>query len=353
VFISDRSGSRDLWVVPVTDGKPSGAPEILRRNIEINHGFTRDGSLLHGIRSTGRDVFVTRVTPASGQVVKATIMTDASVGSNGGASWSPDGRHVAFVRGTNRFAMKLIIQTVTTRDERTVATTFADGLMAQTQGTRWFPDGNSLLVRDRVNGRVAFKRVDVNTGSTRVVFDTPAGRSLAVFDLSSDGRFLFYVERGDDIAGVRLHRVVKRNLETGDEFELHRAERAALPAFRGLAVSPDDSYVAVKETGTGTLLLLPTSGGTPLELQKGAEALEPLAWTHDGRYVLGVRTENERDRLFSIPASGGAPISLDISAENINTLSVSRQDGAVTFSVTRGHHELWLVRNLLGPSAPR
>jgi hypothetical protein len=63
----------------------------------------------------------------------------------------------------NRFAMKLIIQTVTTRDERTVATTFEDGLMAQTQGMRWFPDGNSLLVRDRVSGRVVFKRIDVHT----------------------------------------------------------------------------------------------------------------------------------------------------------------------------------------------
>jgi Tol biopolymer transport system component len=351
VFVSDRSGSRDLWMVPVTDGRLSGAPEILRRNIGINHGFTRDGSLLYGIRSTGRDVLVTRVAPSSGHVDKPAILTEAFVGSNGGGAWSPDGRHVAFIRGTDRFAMKLIIRSVTTGEERIVATTFDDGLMAQTQGTRWFPDGGSLLVRDRVSGRVVFKRIDVQTGSTRVVFDTPNGGSLAFFDLSSDGRFLFYVERGDERAGARLYRVIKRDLETADELELHRAERADLPALRGLAVSPDGTHVAVRDAGT--LLLLPVTGGAPIELQKGAEALEPLAWTHDGRYILGVHSENERDRLWAIPASGGAPISFDISAENINTVSVSRSDGVVAFAVTRRHHELWLVRNLLRPSVPR
>jgi Tol biopolymer transport system component len=352
VFISDRSESRDLWRVPITDGKPSGAPQILRRNIQINHGFTRDGSLLYGIRSNGRDVFVASVAPASGRVDEPALLTEASVGSNGGVSWSPDGRHVAFVRGTNRFAMKLIIRNVTTRNERTVATTFDDGLMAQTQGTRWFPDGNSLLVRDRVSGRVAFKRIDVQTGSTQVIFDTPNGGSLAVFDLSFDGRFLFYVERGDDIAGKRLYRVIKRNVDSSVELELHRAESAELPPFRGLTVSPDGKYVAVRESND-RLLLLPVGGGSPIERQKGADAIEPRAWTHDGRYILGVRSENERDRLWAIPASGGAAISLGITAENINTVSVSRLDGALAFSVTRVHHELWLVRNLLRLSVAR
>jgi hypothetical protein len=46
-------------------------------------------------------------------------------------------------------------------------------------------------------------------------------------------------------------------------------------------------------------------------------------------------------------------VDLGFSAENIATLSVSPADGRLAMSIVRPGHELWLLRNLLKPSADR
>jgi Tol biopolymer transport system component len=350
-FVSDRTGTRDLWVVSVAKGAPTATPEILRRQVPINHGFTADGRLFYGIRSTGRDVLVTRITPNGAQVDDPTPLTDAFIGSNGGASWSPDGQRIAFVRGSDRFDMQLMVRTLATGAERAVDVKLDDGLIGQNQGGRWFPDGRSLLIRDRVNGRAVFKKINVDTGSQQVLFGTANGGSLAIFDLSPDGRFLFYVESGDEAAQrIRTFRVIKRDIDTGLETELHRASRPDLPAVGGLTVSPDGRHIAIRDHTRSAVLLLPVGGGAPVELKSGTDEVTPIAWTHDGRHVLGVVTANGRDQLRLLALSGDPGVNIAVQAENISRVSVSRVDGRAAVSVLRPHHELWLVRNLLSAS---
>ncbi len=353
IFFSERSGTGDLWMVPVANGKSTGSPTILRPNIgRINHGFIKDGSLFYETRTDGRDVLVTRFDPARQHADQPTLLSEAFVGSNGGGAWSADGRYVVFARGTERTSTKLVIRTVATGGERVVPTTLGDGLPAQNLGCRWFPDGRSVLIPSVANGRRGFAKVDTQTGSQHVLFDSPLGAQGRSFDLSPDGQYLFYVRRIATAGGQATFDVIKRDLETGRELELYHA-RGTSVGVTGLTVSPDGEHIAVKDTATATLLLLPTSGGTPRELRKGEEAPEPFAWTSDGRYLFGVRDENDRKHLWAVPVAGGALVALNISADNINHVSVSRADGRIAVSLTRPHHELWLVRNLLKPHATR
>ncbi|MFO7733950.1 MAG: tetratricopeptide repeat protein, partial [Candidatus Aminicenantes bacterium] len=50
LFASDRSGAIDAWVLPVTNGRPGGEAELLRKDIgEISPlGLTRDGAFFYG-----------------------------------------------------------------------------------------------------------------------------------------------------------------------------------------------------------------------------------------------------------------------------------------------------------------
>ena len=63
-------------------------------------GFTRDGSYFYGLQNGQTDVYVAKLNPSNlGFTAPPTLLTHRFVGSNSGATWSPDGRHVAFVRG--------------------------------------------------------------------------------------------------------------------------------------------------------------------------------------------------------------------------------------------------------------
>jgi Tol biopolymer transport system component len=357
VFVSDRLGSSDLWITPIADGKPTGAPELLRKNVSANSGITRDGSLFYEVRTPGRDVLLTRVDPISAHVEQPVRLTDVSVGSNGGASWSHDGQHIAFVRGSGSQAKKLVIRRVATAEERVVPMSFTNGLPAQNSRGRWFPDDRSLLLIDRMNGREVFTKVDVQTGLAQTVVETRmlGTAQTGTWDLSPDGRFFVFVRRGEpNAADVRTYSVIRREIATGDETELHRVKRGGLPGYRGLAISPAGTHVAIKDQVAGALLLLPMSGGASIALETRRDALEPLAWTKDGQYILGVNGGGEeRDHLWAAPAAGGPRVPLDLSAENINTISVSPADGRLALSVTRPHFELWLLKNILKADAVR
>lgn len=46
LFASDRTGTNSLWSLAVVDGKPEGAPTLLKRDVGriLPLGFARDGS---------------------------------------------------------------------------------------------------------------------------------------------------------------------------------------------------------------------------------------------------------------------------------------------------------------------
>lgn len=357
VFVSNRSGTNDLWVVPVTAGQRTGPPELLRQNIgDINNlGFTRDGSFFYVTKDLRNDVLVARLDSESWHVDEPRVLNEASVGANVGASWSPDGRRVAFFRGNDRQAVTLVVRTVATGNERALPSTFA--AVAFQQDLPWFPDGRSLLMNEPASSRRVFKRIDIETGAQQVILDNPFGSAGIWFDLSPDGRSLYYLHRGDeDAAGGRIIRLIKRDLQTTNEVELIRSTDSA--PFR-FSVSPDGTQVAVKPVTKPVLLLLPTAGGPPVEVYRG-DASDPvpvpLAWTRDGRYILGAGPaggDDERDHLWAIPASGGAPVKLAFTSNKVVALSVSPADGSVLISVRRPNNELWVARNLLSQPRPK
>src|SRR5262249_28497960 len=64
VFVAERSGRRNLWTMRVANGKPAGAPEVLKTD-PAPMGFTAKGSLYFYEDAFRTGVFAAELDPAT------------------------------------------------------------------------------------------------------------------------------------------------------------------------------------------------------------------------------------------------------------------------------------------------
>jgi Tol biopolymer transport system component len=367
VFVSDRSGTQDLWSVRVGDGKAQGDAELLRSNVgEITPmGFVRDGTYFYGTINQKRDVYVAEFEPESLRVPSTKRLSDRYVGANAGGAWSPDGRSIAFLRGTDRRTMSLVIRTLSDGTERTLPTKLADSSHAQYKGPVWMPDGRALLVPDidYSQDTAMIKLVDADTGADRVLVQGPDVWPVPC--VSPDGQTLYYtkVEKTGKPDLSLLH-LVARELSSGREAELYRVESSGV-GFFALAVSPDGrqiAFTANEGTEPGkerALVAVPTAGGPAKVLFRGPYTMPSpngVAWTRDGRYVLafgvGEPAHAARGfRLWAFPADGGDPRKTDLAMRALAAIGVAADGRHLVFTGGRDDPEVWTIRNLV-PAAP-
>ena len=359
VFVSDRSGSQALWAVRMEGGTPKGPAELIRPNVGQIwlKGFTRDGSFFYGSRNGQVDLYVASLDPATLAVTaQPTPLTNRFVGSNSGASWSPDGRLVAFLRGPDRRSKSLVVRSMSDGTERTLPTRFMDGFFPAQMGPAWFPDSRSVLVADTdsVNQKSIFRRVDVETGQESLVFDATFQSIWPLVAIAPDGRALFYTKSEPDSDPARKHlRLLRRDLDSGTETELYRAVSDGV-GFFGLSISPDGrqlAFMANVGPNRRDLMTLPTEGGTPVVLYRGGYANpQPQAavWTRDGRHILFKAEDGtQRTRVWAVPADGGPARKLDLATEGIGKMDLSPDGSRLVFSGTKRRQELWVIKNLL------
>jgi len=313
LFLSDRSGSWDVWAVGVADGKAEGAPRPVRRALgDVNAmGFTRDGSLFYNIFTRH---FTTSIAPfdaATGQLQLSA--GQPLLGSYYSPDWSPSGRYVAVVseergpvRGGFTLRARLRVRDLETGEDRLVASDL------DINSPRWSPDGRSILVAglDRTSEREddpgAIYSIDVESDEAEVVVQLPGNRGVTPVWLR-DGESIAYVHEG---------RLLLREISSGRETELYRDPDLAV---QPLAVSPDGSQLAFAvaadsqpgrkwtiEQG-GRLMMMPVSGGPIRQLAVIEEigGIRHLVWSSDGQHVLFVQDRKGDSTLWRVPIEGG------------------------------------------------
>lgn len=359
LFLSDRSGSEALWTMPVEGGDPKGTATLIRPNVGpiTLLGFSGDGSLYYGSQNAQVDLFVASLDPATLALTgQPTAIADRIVGSNSAPSWSPDGRHIAFVRGPDRRSKTVVVRSVADGSERTLPTRFIDGYLLGQHGPTWFPDGEAVLVSDgsEAGRKTTLRRVDVRTGEESLVLEATYQTLWPLVAMAPDGKSIFFtrIEKDQDPAMNDL-RLVRRDLATGKETELYRASSDGV-GFFGLSISPDGSRLAfMANVGPNQrhLMTLSVDGGTPLVLYRGGYG-NPMAgtavWTHDGRYILFKANGGaERTHVWAIPSAGGTARMLDLVGERIGKMHLSTDGTKVVFSGATQKRELWVINNLL------
>jgi len=101
LFGSDRSGTMGAWWIPIADGQPTGAPELVKPDLGQDvrpMGFTRDGSYDYSVRTGKSDVYIVELDLATGRLVAPPKpATPRFVGSNHNPQWSSDGRQLLYL----------------------------------------------------------------------------------------------------------------------------------------------------------------------------------------------------------------------------------------------------------------
>jgi Tol biopolymer transport system component len=364
VFLSNRSGSAALWSIRVVEGRPEGEPELLRANVigTTPLAFTKDGSYYYRAGNVWRDAYTAELDPATLAISKPTLVTDRFVGSNSDPVLSPDGKYVAFIRRVvgrgPGVGQSLVVKSQTNGDERTAAT----APVVSYGRLIWFPDSRSVLVLDTANNRPRFRAIDVESSEARTLFEAPS-QVWNTAALSPDGKALFYTSA--ELLGSRSGpgdlkslRLIRRQLDTGDETELHRTQSTGI-GFFGLTVSSDGSKLAFSlniADRKRALMVMPTDGGSPREIYRTTrDDLShngAMIWTKDGKHlIVTARCGPGGHQLCAIPDEGGTLRPLGLGMLQITTRMISPDGRRLVLTHETRTPELWVIRNLLTETA--
>ena len=340
LFTSDRAGTTDAWLLPVIEGKPRGAPVLVKKDIGriTPMGFARDGSYYYGVGTGGRDVYVAAVDPASGKVLAPPrLVPERFLGSNVMPEWSPDGTSLFYMsrRGPVGPAFNIpSVKSMQTGEVRELAT----GLLFLNQ-VRWWPDGRSLIAVciDRTE-KDGICRIDVQTGQITMlgngVFPAalPGGKAILVL-YPKDNQMVIW----------------QRDLDGGADREVVRPDSyryAASPDGRQLAFQVSDA--ASKEA---VVKIMPLAGGEARGVFRSKKTNMSVSWTADGRQLLVGQSDDQNEALWLVPVDGGKPRTFTLGTTGVLGPRLHPDGRQVVFykESDRGG-EIWVLENVLPPA---
>ncbi len=376
LFASDRSGTWDLWMLAVADGRPAGEPELVKSAIgpalpgsdftrDCSYlqglGFTEDGSYYYGIPAWENDLYLATLDQSSGKLGPPEKLT-GYLGFDTSAQWSPDGQSLAYVswHGFEVGSFLLRIRSMETGQERRFPLKMMR-LLAQPFQPHWSPDGSSLMAQGAdAAGSQGIYGIEAKTGKVSAMLHSglcpPDCIEWPVW--SSDGKVIFARRTSAKTNAAR--RIVSRDLARGREDELYRALPAAQVSH--LAVSPDARRVAFIEwdskNRTTALKILMTPGGRPQELLRvqASETIFDLAWAPDNRQLLfgmGSTGKDQHLNLWRISTEGEKAQELGLAMQGLRLygLSVSPDGKRIAFTAgTPLRGELWVLKDFLNSS---
>ncbi len=348
LFLSDRTGTWDAWIMPVSKGKPQGDPQLIRREIGLIHpmGISRTGSFYYSTPGFRTDIFYASIDPISGAVIEPAKKYPLSYeGHNHRPDLSPDGKNLVYV--SDRGQRALCIYSLETGEERKIS---LKGKFSGFGRSRWAPDGRSILIEgnEKERGRGWYK-VDLQTGDTTLII--PHGSwSLAA---APDGKTVYY----DKLTSKKFSQIMKRDIETGEEQELYR-----IPPYDNttLALSPDGKRLALmmreNETTRG-LKVLPAAGGEPTALHSFEKDRQVkyigITWSPDGRYIYFSKQKPNSGgiwELWRIPSEGGEAKNLGLAMHSIMQPNIHPDGSRITFASLTMHEKVgavWVMENFL------
>jgi Tol biopolymer transport system component/imidazolonepropionase-like amidohydrolase len=332
VFISDRSGAENLWVME-PDGKN---PKVLTKGTRTKFAsptWTPDGKYVIASRSAGTAVnslWLYHKDGGSGIEMVRSMPAGAAAGtaprSSLGAVVSPDGRWVFFAQRERLFSYNVTSAPyqIYRHDRETGETTRVTGAQGGGMRPMLTPDGKQLIYATRFDNKTGYRIREMETGEERwllypVTRDdhesaatrdtmpgaafTPDGKELvttlggkiARIDISSGKTTIIpFQARVEQEIGPRVYSETK--VEEGPV-------KARL--IRWAQQSPDGRRLAFSALSRIYVMDLPS--GQPKRLTNSALGEFAPVWSPDGRSIAFVTWAPEGGHIWRVAADGGAP----------------------------------------------
>jgi Tol biopolymer transport system component len=317
IFMSNRLGTRGLWYLPVSAGKPAGPVELIKGDVGERFypvGSTHDGSVYYSNKVGLMNSLLAEFDPATGKMVSgpSEIAPEFS-GHTENAAFSADGQWLAYCR-MSRFRgdpYTLVLRSLATGKEREVATPFR-----RVSAQRWFPDGQSLLVYgDHSKSGRGYYRFEIDTGKSLFLVRT----RMTLNALGPDGKALYFV-RGHEDGGTGWGELYTIELDPATGKVLTPPAQVAnrfLGNNFGAFWSPDRQYLAYvswrsplnsSEPGALTYVIKSLKTGEERDLSLKSAA-SPLRWFPDGKSFLFISREDREGQpagFHRVNAESGA-----------------------------------------------
>jgi Tol biopolymer transport system component len=330
IFLSDRSGTWDIWTVRIAGGKQQGEPVLLKRDFGQDAdvlGVTPDGSLYYRTSTPlGRLCYGAIDLETGKVVVPPAPVTTRYTSPVALPTWSPDGRHLAYISHPGRIGTGnniLTMRSAATGEERMLSPR-----LRSVDLISWAPDSRSIIARGRTSTESVPVRIDIESSEyTRL----PGGNARP--RLCPDGKTLLFLTPAA---------IMKRNLDSGEESEVVKVGKMTYD------LSPDGREVVF--VANDAVKAVSLNGGEPRELFRGSAQSYGLEWTRDGRYIIAIARGTQASEIWRIPAHGGAALKLDLSVPKMEAFTLHPDNRRFAFSVNEGsQRELWVLEGLVPP----
>jgi Tol biopolymer transport system component len=350
-----RNDAITVWYVPVQEGRPAGAPRVIRSDVWGASTIGLAGtSLYYSVRDDKRTVYTVALDLDAGRVLAPPTPIVSGSGVNLPVIWSPDGNHLAFARnletgGPSRSV--IAIRDISTGAERELPLSLENPTLRH-----WLPDGRAIIALATRRGQYGIYRVDLATSTAEFVEQVTALSAIPI--PSPDGTTEYFVRWRSNDSGA----VVARSVQGHQEREIYRGRGNGAASFR---LSPDGQSLALitlelRESDAKVaekLVVIPVAGGEP----RVVFSLDPpgrmssLNWSSDSRHIVfragpaepEVNAVNElwmatlragnAHKLLSVPTPFIQPV---LSPDGRRVVYVSSTGGE--------SNELWVMENLPG-----
>lgn len=348
LFISDRRGTQDMWIIGIEEGKPKGEPVRIKSNMGSisSLGFSKEGSFFYGLYTGQRDVFLAELDAEKGVLTSyPRKVVKRNLGENCSPDWSPDGKYMAYV-SRGRAINSLRVISIETDEEREVSHPDARWFAGISYGLRWSPDGRLLLALgiDHEGNTNAYI-TDVSTGKSTTVKLEMSGEKLFHPAWSKDGKTIYYL---DTSWKKNLTRIMAHDIETGKSRELGNDSNNPL----WLDISPDGKKLAYAvpnmEFKATVLRTIPVSGGDKYDVAEIQGKVSALNWGPDGRSLYCYKEGEEVSELWNFPVDRGDPKKLYETKEyGFSELRFHPDGKRFAFSMQNLRYEIWVMDNIL------
>ena len=330
LFRSDRSGTDDLWLVHVVNGRTDGPPERVRADVGsfLARGMTSAGALyfqapgphrLQGgdgfdLAPDSDDIYIAQLDPATGTLTSPPApIAPSHEGLNHSPTWSADGRYLVY---RTRDSRSLVWDTITilsmeTGEERHIRPDIPNSLAQQ--AVWMLPDDRRLvaLITSGGDGK-RLCVIDAQTGAISVVGEVRGSEMVLVPGTE------------DVIYKTTANAIIRRSLKRDDERTLYTAGEGE--QLTSLAVSSDGQQMTFRQNANGVtrIVVMPMAGGPPREVYEShyTAVTHRSVWSPDGRFIYFVERPQQdipawelKEDLWRVPAAGGPAEKMGLSTD--------------------------------------
>lgn len=355
LFYSDRGLTQGIWILHLENGKPAGEPTLLRGDVWRLEpiGFSRQ-AYYFGVTTQQPQVHTAGIDFEAGRLVTPpAAIDDPSLGRSWRAAWSPDGRHLAYVRASGgQRDPKLIVRSVTGADSRDIAVP----LDRPSRVFQWTADGQAVLIQARDSAGWGIFRLDLEQGTVDNVLHYGDLGSIHILSvqLSLDEKTVYFARWSDTFRNAKI---MAQDRATAREREI-----TTVRFIQGLALSPDGRTLAFadldREDNSARVATVSLSSGELREIYRaengeGWSPAHTLFWSTDGRHVLFTNPDLETDRyvLWRLPVRGGEPSRIDLlvgTPSSLSDLMLHPDGNRVSFVAGESRGEIWVAENVPG-----